>query len=398
MFEIDTITIIISAAVIVMAIIGSFTNPFFRKIRFAEEDDETDDDSNATENAKNTGEEQSETVTPITVLITTHDNSIELKNNLSAVLSQDYPDFQVVIVGEQCETETEDLLKRMSAEHPNLYYTLIPEGSRYMSKKKLQITIGVKASKNEWIILIDPACKPDSDQWLKTMAANCSDETNVVMGVTRYTDETKDYYRFDQLRDACYFLRRAQVKEPYGTNMHNVCFRKSEFMKGNGFLGNLQYIRGEYHFLINKYADDFHTKLELSRKAWMTVDEPTQKAWRNCHLFYLSAQKELDGNMSMRLLRFFDHLVPHLSIVLSLAVIVFGILTMNYIDIGAGSLAILILFFVRMGIAKCRMNKFDDDISAIKLPFYEWSVICHNLINRIRYWKADKYNFTSHKL
>lgn len=37
-------------------------------------------------------------------------------------------------------------------------------------------------------------------------------------------------------------------------------------------------------------------------------------------------------------------------------------------------------------------------MNIIKLPFYEYGIIWRNLANKIRYWRADKNDFTSHKL
>ncbi len=66
-----------------------------------------------------------------------------------------------------------DFLKRTAAENPHLYYTYIPESSRYMSRKKLQITLGVKAAKYEWIILTEPNLHAQATtSGLHTMARN----------------------------------------------------------------------------------------------------------------------------------------------------------------------------------------------------------------------------------
>jgi hypothetical protein len=395
MFAIDTITIIIAAAVIAFAIIGSLVNPFVRGVIFPDEEEE-DDNTNSSENTENG--EQTNSPVPVTILLTTHDNAPELERNLPAILTQDYPDYQVIIVGEKCEMDTENLLKKFSAEYPRLYYTLIPEGSRYMSKKKLQITLGVKASKNEWILLTDPTCKPDSDQWLKTMAQNCNEDTDFVMGYTHYENEASDYLHFDHLRNAFYSIRRAQHGRPFGTNMQNICFRKSKFMEGNGFLGNLKLIHGEFDFLVNKYANEDNTVVELSPKSWLTEDCPSKKTWHDRHIYHYNTQKYMEGHLSMNILRMIDHTIPHLCLLSSIAAGIAGLLLHNWTIACAGGLGILLLYFIRMGFGMNAANKFDEDISAIGIPFFEWSIIWHHLTNKIRYWSADKSNFTSHKL
>ncbi|MBP5712258.1 MAG: hypothetical protein J6W77_04550 [Prevotella sp.] len=85
----------------------------------------------------------------ISILITAHDNAMELDNHLPTLLSQDYPGiFEVIVVAEKGDGSTEDVLKRY-LNNRLLYYTFIPDSSRYMSRKKLMITLGVKAARYE---------------------------------------------------------------------------------------------------------------------------------------------------------------------------------------------------------------------------------------------------------
>ena len=161
-------TIIAGAVVVLLAILGSLINPFLRSLQFPEidavisEDEDVTEDSSSHE-AKTSDTEEGPKV-PVSVLITAHDNLAELERNLPMFLHQKHAaDYQVIVVCQSTDGETLDYLKRMAAENPHLYYTYIPESSRYMSRKKLQITLGVKAAKYEWIILTEPTCKPEND-------------------------------------------------------------------------------------------------------------------------------------------------------------------------------------------------------------------------------------------
>lgn len=227
---ISTTTIIAGAVVVLLAVLGSLINPFLRSLRFQK-----------TETAENQP--------PVSILITAHDNLAELERNLPMFLRQQYAaDYQVIVVCQSTDGETQDFLKRTAAENPHLYYTYIPESSRYMSRKKLQITLGVKAAKHEWIILTEPNCRPSNDKWLQTMVRQCQDPNHLVLGYVALDEETKSVRRFDSIRKAYYVLRRAQQTYGYRSHMPNVAFRKSDFMKEQGYQGNLEYVRGEYDF------------------------------------------------------------------------------------------------------------------------------------------------------
>lgn len=314
-------------------------------------------------------------------------------------LRQQYAaDYQVIVVCQSTDGETQDFLKRTAAENPHLYYTYIPESSRYMSRKKLQITLGVKAAKHEWIILTEPNCRPSNDKWLQTMARQCQDPNHLVLGYVALDEETKSVRRFDSIRKAYYVLRRAQQTYGYRSHMPNVAFRKSDFMKEQGYQGNLEYVRGEYDFLVNKYALCGDTATELDCDAWLIREAPSNKSWHNAHLYLQASRKSLERAGSMRTLMFFDHLMPHLSLIATLAVAAYSILMKNWILTGCAGFSFLLLFIVRMLIANKAIRHFDDGIAMFKLPFFEYGIIWRNLATKLRYWRADKNDFTSHKL
>ena len=169
------ILLIIAVVMMVSAIITPLVNGFFRIPK-------------SVRNAIN-DESQAKELQPVSIIITPHENAKELEANLPTFLSQDYPvEYEVIVVAWKGDSETEDILKRYK-DHPRLYSTFIPETSRYMSRKKLAITLGVKAAKNEWLLITDIECTPLSDQWLKTMARNCSDGIDMVYGYTNYDED-----------------------------------------------------------------------------------------------------------------------------------------------------------------------------------------------------------------
>ena len=381
MMTISLTTIIAGAVVVLLAILGSLINPFLRSLRFTDE------------------EESLESREPISVIITAHDNLYELEHNLQMFLQQKYPaDYQVIVVCQSTDGETLDYLKRMAAENPHLYYTYIPESSRYMSRKKLQITLGVKAAKYEWIILTEPTCTPSNDKWLYTMTRNCQEPNHLVLGYVALDEATKGVRRFDSIRKAYYLLRRAQLSYGYRTHMPNVAFRKSDFMREQGYQGNLEYVRGEYDFLVNKYALCGDTAVELAPSAWLQQEAPTDKSWHNKSLYLQASRKSLNRNLSMRTLMFFDHLFPHLSLIASIAALACSVVMKDWILTGCAGFALLLLIVLRTIIAHRAVACFDSLIPTYKLPFYDYGIIWRNFANKVRYWRADKNDFTSHKL
>ncbi len=395
-------SVMIGGALLVLAIVASVVNPFVRPLRFParkearkEEGSEEDDAVTDVNEKQQTGGGKE----PVTVLLTAHDSLVELQRNLPEFLSQKYaPGYQVVVVCQSTDGETIDYLTRMRAQNPHLYFTYIPERSRYMSRKKLQITLGVKAAQHEWVVLTEPSCRPQSEGWLEAMASQCAATNSLVLGYVALDGETKGVRRFENIRKAYYLLRRAQRKRGYRTHMPCVAFRKSDFMRMQGFQGNLELVRGEYDFLVNKYASCGDTAVELSREAWLVQDEQTDKEWHNKSLYLHASRKLLEGAPSMRTLMFFDHLLPHLSMIASVAALAYSVLRKDWILLGCAVASLLLLFVLRLCIARRAVRRFDDTICAFLLVFYEYGIVWRNLADSWRYWRADKNDFTSHKL
>ena len=326
-----------------------------------------------------------------------------LERHLPQFLSQDYaPGFEVVVVAEKGDSDTEDVLNRYAG-NPLLYSTYIPDSSRYMSRKKLAITLGVKAAHNEWIVMTDAFCSPSGNHWLQAIAshigpADASTSPNLIIGYCNYDDEARPYYRFERLQQACYTMREARRGKAYRAMGCNVAFRKSEFIAGDGFRGNLEHTRGEYDFLVNKFSQRRSTAVANEPDAWIIDDAPTRHEWRSRHIYYMHTRKYLARSFRHRLLPFIDELALHLCFLAIIGIGVFAGLTSRWILLGAAVVALVIAVCMRTSFARKTVRAYGEDIASWRLYPYELSGIWHKLYQHLRYWRADKAGFTSHKV
>ncbi len=401
MFTIDNTTIILSAVLLVMALLTPLINPFFRKVRTsaivtepattAEEAEDTDTPSTET-----TVENFS--LPPVSIVFTPHDNASELEKYLPLYFNQSYDnDFQVIVVVPQGDHETNDVLKRF-ADNKRLYTTFIPDSSRYMSRKKLAITLGVKAAKYPWVVMADVCIYPQSDRWLQTLAQHCMNGRELVVGYTRYEDGTPDYRLFERYYEARYIMREYQHDHAYRCPFNALMFRKDLFLRQEGFRGNLKYLRGEFDFMVNKYAKGNNLAFESSPEGTLIEEVPTDKVWLSTHLFYMENRQHLQGSGRHRCLPIIDQLVLHGNYLILFAALAVSLLTHNWIITAASALGLLLTLILRMMIGKRALNRFDIDISAWKVIPYELAITWKRLGYKIKYRRANKYDFISHKL
>ena len=377
--SIDTLTLIVSGILLLMALVTPLLSPHFRRLRHDAPQSTID-------------------LPRVTVLLVSNGDHVALDEHLPIYLTQDYaPGYDVVVVSEKADAETDNVLKRY-ANNERLYSTFVPESSRYMSKNKLAITLGVKAAKNDWIVLTDPRCKPMGSDWLSSLSQSLADHDSIVLGYVNYSEESKPYHRCEQMHTALYLLRAAQRGEAYRTNCPLVAFKKKEFMENNGFLEHLRYSIGEYDFLVNKYGKLGDSEVAISPQTWLTEDPIHEKTWQNRQVYYEETKKHLEGGMGVRTLFLTDQMMLHLNYILEFAAMAFAGLTSRWVLLGVALLSLVITCLLRTLNGKRAMKEMGVSIPSWKVVPYEVSMLWRNMMTRLRYEYADKNDFISHKV
>ena len=245
--------------------------------------------------------------------------------------------------------------------------------------------------------MTEPTSKPASDTWLQTMAENCTNSTQLVVGYGGYEDEASAFKRFERLNSAYYLMREAAQGNAYASLAPNIMIRKSVFMKQNGFLGNLNLIHGEYDFLVNKYSEEGKVALETRDAAWILDDAPDHSVWMAGHIFYRETRKWLERSFVHRVWFNIDQTALHLSFLLLLMGIVWGAVTLNVVLLAAAVLGLILSIVLRTVFGSKAMSAFGEHVPALFICPYRLSLVWRNLFYGMRYKAADKLDFTTHK-
>lgn len=232
---------------------------------------------------------------PLSVIIVTKDSASMLKENLPAILEQDYPEFEVIVVNDESAGEDEDILKILGSRYRHLYRTFIPKSARYVSRKKLGVAMGIKASKYDWIVVTEPYCKPESKDWLKSLSRNFVPGTDIVLGYCNYTYGKGIFAKriiADILLMSMRFLGKAIGEKPYMGMGRNMAYRKEIYLQHKGFSNQLTLTRGDDDLFINEIADNRNTKVCVNSNSIMRMPLPKyKKTWRDDKIGY-----EVTGN------------------------------------------------------------------------------------------------------
>lgn len=239
---------------------------------------------------------------PVSVIICARDEAENLRKFLPLILSQDYPEFEVIVINDSSVDDTETLLRDMCVEYPNLKSTFVPVGANNLSTKKLGITLGIKASKYDILLFTDADCMPEDKTWISRMARNFSSDTEFVLGYGAYLQKKGFLNRlitYDTLFIALQYMGMAIAHKPYMGVGRNLAYRKETFFAQKGFASTLGIISGDDDLMVNKASNKRNTRVEIAPDS-ITWSEPneTYQGWlfqKERHLsvssFYKSSSK-----------------------------------------------------------------------------------------------------------
>jgi len=213
---------------------------------------------------------------PVSVIVCARDEYYNLKENLPLLLTQDYSNFEVVVVNHGSEDETNYLLRDLSDEYKNLKIVNVSQDLNFFTGKKFPLSIGIKSASYEVLLFTDADCKPASNQWLRRMAANFTEGTEIVIGYGAYSKKKSLLnllIRFDTTRVAMNYLGFARFGMPYMGVGRNMAYRKSLFYRQNGFISHYRIQSGDDDLFINKAATKSNTRIEIRSEAH-TISAP----------------------------------------------------------------------------------------------------------------------------
>ncbi|MDR1679764.1 MAG: glycosyltransferase [Prevotellaceae bacterium] len=206
----------------------------------------------------------------VSVIICARNESENLRDFLSVVLAQDYPNYEVIVVNDGSTDETETLLRALARENPHLYHTCIPQNAQVMSPKKLALTVAIKAAKKEILLFTDADCYPVSESWIRKMIRNFTPKTDFVLGYGAYERHKgllSHLISYDTFFIAMQYMGFSYRGCPYMAVGRNMAYRRKVFFENRGFASILHLQSGDDDLFVNKRANKNNTRIEINAES-----------------------------------------------------------------------------------------------------------------------------------
>ena len=221
---------------------------------------------------------------PVSVIVYAHSEPEDLRNNLPILLNQDYPDYEIIVVNDGSDANSEDVLKLFSNEYKNLYYTYVPVDTQYLSHKKLALTMGIKAAQHDILLFTEADCRPIGPKWIKAMAGSYNPETDIILGFCAYR-HTKGFLHkliaYDNLTNGLQMISSALSHHPFTGNGRNLSYRKKLFFAHKGYSRSLNLHAGADDLFINEVSNPANTQVQLSSDSIIKMNKVgDSETWR----------------------------------------------------------------------------------------------------------------------
>src|SRR5687768_2251340 len=133
--------------------------------------------------------ETNSTLPPVSVIVCARNEEDNLFKNLPAILEQDYPQFEVIVVNDMSVDESKHIIQAYQKQYGHLRFVEIEKNRHRTFGKKMPLTIGIKGAQYENLVMIDADCYPAGNQWLRTLVSNYTEGKEIVIGYGPYETE-----------------------------------------------------------------------------------------------------------------------------------------------------------------------------------------------------------------
>lgn len=218
----------------------------------------------------------------VSVIICAHDEEKNLRDLIPALLTQDHPAFEVIIVDDRSNDSTFDLLLAETARDHRLRMVHVNRTPPHANTKKYALTLGIKASRYEWILLTDADCRPNGPGWISNMSSHFDDDTDFVLGYSPYIRRAgflNAFIRFEALLTGIQYISFALLGNPYMGVGRNMAYRRSKFLEAKGFNNILHVQGGDDDLYVNQHATKEKTSVCIGEGS-LTYSIP-EISWQN---------------------------------------------------------------------------------------------------------------------
>lgn len=221
---------------------------------------------------------------PVSVIVCARDEDENLARHLPGLLVQKYPTtYEVIVVNDNSVDDSKYILQELKKTFKDRLEILeLTQEAKLISGKKFPLSMGIKESHHEILLMTDADCVPASEHWVRKMQEAYDDETEIVLGYGAYHKKAgllNKIIRFETFHSAIQYFSYALAGLPYMGVGRNLSYKKELFFKKKGFSSINHIPGGDDDLFVNKAATKKNTAIMIDPDA-VTLSVPKRR-WKD---------------------------------------------------------------------------------------------------------------------
>ena len=197
---------------------------------------------------------------------------------LAELERQTYTDRETILIYEGTAEAARSLSERVAARFSGVRLTFMPPGSHNLSRRKMALTLGMKAATGDVVLTTASNCIIPSDQWLADMMRPFSEKPgcDIVLGYSHIdfsemTGPGRWFRQFDALVTSSAWIGAALAGHPYRGDGYNLAFRRHLFFEHNGYARSAYLHYGDDDLFVSEIATPENTVLVITPQTCLTT-------------------------------------------------------------------------------------------------------------------------------
>lgn len=277
---------------------------------------------------------------PVSVVIVTQEDADFIEERLPIYLTQDYEEYEVVLVYVGNNEDFSIMLTQMQLRYPRLKITNIKQNTRFPISNKQALNFGIRAAAYDHILLSTSDTIITSERWVRLMAKGFT-RGDVVLGycgVELRSGFVGRLMRTQRMAESMAWLSAAIRRKPYRGVRNTLGITRNLYLDVKGF-NHLNMNMGEDDLFIQSLANKATVSVIISPRA--TVRQKVwggaswwlgaRKYFGHTYRFYpLAARNAIEWEGGSRLLFFLAATAALIALPLELKLATLAIILLRY--------------------------------------------------------------------
>jgi len=212
----------------------------------------------------------------VSIIVPSRNYEENLRELIPALLEQDYHDFEVVVVDDCSADGTEWYLAQLKLRSAKLKTSHIIQETDFPNA--LAISIGIRAASKEWLIFLNPLCRVEGRDWLKSFASSLSPKKETAFGFVKFSNPKGPMHKFLRYINFDSFMLYGSARYlglPMPVTDMNIAYRREQFLNHRGFAAVLDCRYCENELYINKISNRENSVCLLNHSTAITYTGET---------------------------------------------------------------------------------------------------------------------------